>query len=180
MRAKPVPVLDEKTADRFWARVKRGAVDECWKWLGERKKGYGRVEIGGVRFRAHRVAFALGWEMSPDTDMCVCHTCDNPICMNPEHLVLQTQLWNIRDRQRKGRNARGEQIPNALFLDAQAAVIKCRLLGGENYRDIATELGVGNSVIYGIGRGLTYRHVEPQGQIIPDTYKRQGRRPTTT
>lgn len=68
------------------------------------KAGYGRVTIKGKRMYAHRVAYEQHKGQIPE-GMMVCHTCDNPICINPDHLFLGTQKDNMSDAKSKGRNS---------------------------------------------------------------------------
>ncbi|NOR58444.1 MAG: hypothetical protein GQ474_07975 [Sulfurimonas sp.] len=86
----------------------------CWEWLGYcNKKGYGVVTINGSSTLAHRVSYQLkyGGEIS---GLCVCHTCDNPSCGNPEHLWVGTNQDNMDDKVKKGRQSRmfGESNPS--------------------------------------------------------------------
>lgn len=78
----------------------------CWLWIGRAKpKGYGRIGIGrNKQFAAHRVSWELFRGEIP-AGMCVCHKCDTPSCVNPDHLFLGTHADNAGDRQRKGRGA---------------------------------------------------------------------------
>lgn len=169
--AKPIPRLTPKEADRFWSRVKAGAAGECWEWQGEcSRRGYGRVVLRGIRYRAHRVAYTAHHGTSPPRGLRVCHTCDNGICVNPAHLVLRTQLWNIQDRQRKGRHMRGERAGNAKFTDAEVATIKRRLQSGEDWRGVAASVGARPAHIYQIGTGRIWTHIEPKGCVIPRVY----------
>lgn len=90
---------------RFWSHVDK--TDPCWTWIGERNRhGYGRFDFwtGGRRNRvlAHRLALQLTGEQLNDGDV-VMHTCDNPPCVNPAHLLVGTQGDNVRDARDKGR-----------------------------------------------------------------------------
>lgn len=83
----------------FWDRTTR-MPNGCWEWHGARNdRGYGTVT---KNVRAHRYAYELLGGPIPE-GMCVCHTCDNPPCINPAHLFLGTIGENNRDRHAKGR-----------------------------------------------------------------------------
>lgn len=98
-------------ADRFWSRVEKGPA--CWEWVGGRNAdGYGEVRADGRMQKAHRVSWALAHGPIPP-GMHVCHTCDNPPCVNPEHLFLGTNRANMRDRQAKGRTKNLDLGPRA-------------------------------------------------------------------
>ena len=79
-------------------------IGPCMVWNGHRNvHNYGQKRIKGRMWLLHR--YAWQWANGPIPEgMCVCHACDNPPCVNPDHLWLGTQLENIRDRERKGRN----------------------------------------------------------------------------
>lgn len=87
---------------RFWARVEK--TSNCWLWTGTKSKsgGYGLLSVNGKYVRAHRFSFelhkkALGHKME------ACHHCDNPPCVNPEHLFEGTHRDNMLDMKRKQR-----------------------------------------------------------------------------
>jgi len=82
--------------ERFWEKVDR--TGSCWLWKGYKlKKGYGQFRINDKAKRAHRVSFSLMKGEIPD-GLCVLHHCDNPSCVNPDHLYLGTEKDNARDR----------------------------------------------------------------------------------
>jgi len=89
-------------AERFWEKVEK--TDGCWLWTSTLNTwGYGQFQIGRTKqYRAHRIAYELTYGPIP-AGMHVCHHCDNPRCVRPDHLFLGTHLDNMRDRQAKGR-----------------------------------------------------------------------------
>lgn len=95
------------TAERFWAKVDRRGLSECWEWQAAiGPHGYGRLRYDGDNRLAHRLSWSLANGRPAPDDQVVMHTCDNPPCCNPEHLVLGTQVENIEDMVKKGRHWR--------------------------------------------------------------------------
>jgi len=90
--------------DAFWSKVDR--TGDCWIWQSSRfATGYGRVTYQGKSAYSHRVSWTLTNGEIPN-GFHVCHHCDNPPCVRPDHLFLGTPLDNMRDRDRKGRHGR--------------------------------------------------------------------------
>ena len=92
-------------ADRFWRKVIRAGTDECWLWIGSTdRKGYGQIRMPGkgrLRYATH-VSLELVGRVIPE-GMIALHTCDNPPCVNPAHLVVGTHRENTQDSINKGR-----------------------------------------------------------------------------
>lgn len=85
---------------RFWKRVDKQKENDCWEWKGLKyPSGYGRM--GNVY--AHRLSYTLNCGEIPK-GLHVCHSCDNPSCVNPKHLWVGTVADNMRDRDKKGRD----------------------------------------------------------------------------
>lgn len=122
---------------------------ECWLWRGATNKdGYGSVRIGPSTMLAHRAAYMLAFaDLPPDRE--VCHSCDEPACVNPEHLFLGTHNDNMRDAQSKGRMRAVKRLPNhcGLFGDALLEKVLALRCAGMSQREIATALGIGQTSV---------------------------------
>ena len=91
--------------ERFFKKVTVG--DSCWMWVGGKTKdNYGKFWLGKT-MKAHKVSYLIHCGEVPN-GLCVLHSCDNPLCVNPKHLWLGTQLENIQDRDKKGRGNKGK------------------------------------------------------------------------
>ena len=96
-----LPLMTERHAKRFWAKVDVRAPNECWPYRGAR--GYGTFQIGRSGVVAHRVA----WTLHNNTELhglLACHSCDNRWCVNPHHIWPGTHRQNNEDTVRKGRH----------------------------------------------------------------------------
>jgi hypothetical protein len=135
--------------ERFWAKVEK--TPSCWNWTGSRnKKGYGRFGLSHTKhgepaivLTAPRVAWTLTNGLIPD-GQCVLHKCDNPACVNPEHLWLGTRLDNNRDTIAKGRQGR----PSAKLTIEQVQEIRKRYAQGENQTSLGRQFGVTNITVH--------------------------------
>jgi hypothetical protein len=104
-------------AESFWDNVDISSDrDVCWEWKRSRyPSGYGRVNFEGKMTYAHRIAYQLAAGVHPG-ELHVCHKCDNPVCCNPDHLWLGTEMDNMRDRSQKGRNGNRKGMQNRKIL----------------------------------------------------------------
>lgn len=150
---------------RFWDKVKK--TKTCWIWQGAKSPaGYGRFMFGGSTLQAHRLAFELKGGLIPDGQL-VCHKCDNPPCVRPDHLFVGDHFANARDMAAKGRSARfngkiGQDHHMARLTSEQVAWVRANVNkthpGGRNGSGrIARELGVTRATILGIINGTTRR-----------------------
>ena len=95
--------LTDTQEDKFWSKVKIGNSDECWEWQrGRDKNGYGKFTAMRIQMKSHRVAWALARGKIPD-GLLVLHKCDNPPCVNVNHLYLGTWQDNMDDKVSRGR-----------------------------------------------------------------------------
>ncbi len=145
----------EPVSSRFWRFVRKG--DGCWEWLGAKSDGYGTIHHAGRQRKAHRIAYELKYGVVPD-GASVLHRCDNPSCVNTDHLFLGTIAENNADRARKGRSAdvRGANSPRAKLTTNQAAEVKRRRLAGETITALAREFGIHHSAVSRIAKGQTW------------------------
>ena len=104
----------EILARRFWANVNKSGPTQphmespCWVWTACTRKGYGQIRVAGRPERAHRLSFKMAGGAVGD-GLFVCHRCDVPACVRPDHLFVGTHAANVEDRDAKGRAASGER-----------------------------------------------------------------------
>lgn len=107
--------LTEKQSKNFWRKVNqngptmRPELTPCWIWTANKfRRGYGSFSFNYKATSAHRISFQMHHRILQPEEKCL-HKCDNPPCVNPDHLFAGTDADNIRDRDQKGRTARGER-----------------------------------------------------------------------
>jgi hypothetical protein len=176
----------------FWSRVKK--TDTCWLWTGKSTKaGYGQLSrrISGVSttYLAHRLSWELHNGPIPE-GLLALHKCDNPPCVNPDHLFLGTHADNSQDMVKKGRSCkaeknflnqhpevrpkgdnhymrrfpervkRGENNIAAVLTDDKVREIRRRYIPGKNTLALAKEYGVDSSSILNITKRRTWKHLD--------------------
>jgi hypothetical protein len=135
--------------------------DGCWLWIGYRDpNGYGRLHLKGTPQLAHRLAYAVRYGSIPD-DRQACHKCDNPQCVNPEHIFLGSQADNNHDKIRKGRarqgHALGEEHGIAKLTEAQVREIRSN---GKSDPENGRLFGVSSATVFAIRHRKTWRHIK--------------------
>lgn len=133
----------------------------CWEWQGSKDKhGYGVMVTGKSPFRAHRVSYVLHKGPLPP-EAVVCHNCDNPGCVNPDHLYSGTHKTNGEDRVSRSRSARGERNGRAKLTEREVVIIRRRAANGKiTRRKLAEDFGVSQTLIFHIIHRTVWRHLE--------------------
>lgn len=154
---------------RFFAKVKK--TDGCWLWTGYRLKNddgktYGRLAVNGHLMLAHRCSWQMANGEIPQ-GLLVLHSCDNQQCVRPDHLFLGTQLDNVRDMHRKGRDRKACGIDHheSKLTDAQVQEIRRRYVRRAvgvrgNGKALAAEFCVSHVLIYKIVKNQQWKHVQ--------------------
>lgn len=154
-----VLTMKRSVEDRFWAKVDKRGIGECWPWTGSRSPlGYGYITVRRKYTLAHRLAHELCVGPIPP-GLFVCHHCDNPPCCNPAHLFVGTSGDNIRDAAAKGRMARGRDLPGTKLTEESVRAIRGALAEGATLKAMANQYGVCDGTISRAKTGKTWKHV---------------------
>lgn len=154
-------MVKSNETERFWSHVDR--TTDCWNWTLSLNHGYGQFWFGGKRWIASRLAWTLTFGPIP-FDQFVCHRCDNPKCVRPEHLFLADQFANLLDMRAKKRGfsfpvRRGVFNNKTDMSDDDVREVRRRYASGEGYRPIARDYGVWHTTIASIVKRKTWRHI---------------------
>lgn len=157
--------------NRFWEKVDKTGSDDCWEWKGAKDtNGYGNFYLEeGCWTGAHRYSLCLSENKQPmKEELYVCHHCDNPSCVNPDHLFWGRQKDNIEDMYVKGRNndkgPKGESNWHSKLSEEQVQEIKDLLDKGNLTQEEISELfSVDQTTISSIKREESWSHLESSG-----------------
>ena len=138
-----------------------GDLKACWDWLGGlNEDGYGHANAFGGTFKAHRLSYKLHIG-EIDTGAQVLHKCDNPKCVNPDHLFIGTPLTNMRDKMIKGRgnHARGARAGSTRLIESQILEIRSLRKQGVKSKKLAEQFGVSQAAICHIVSGRNWSYI---------------------
>lgn len=148
---------------RFWRKVNKGGLCDCWEWQGSKSTGNAKCMYGAIslvvdgkpkKMYAHRLSWEIENGPIPEGRM-VLHDCDNTACVNPSHLYIGTAADNMRDRDIRGRgNNRG-----ALSRNQVKQIRDMNKSQGKKARELSDFFGVSYGVIQNVISGRTYKHI---------------------
>ena len=146
--------------ERFNSKWAKDPKTGCHLWTACIVKGYGQIKKNGKNVKAHRLSYEINKGDIPK-GMCVCHTCDNPACVNPDHLFIGTQFDNMLDKVKKGRAYTGNQsgINNGNTKLTESDVIAIRGSSG-TCKELASIFCTSPMNISMIKRRLTWANLE--------------------
>lgn len=135
----------------------RLAASGCWEWVGSKDgRGYGVFCRGNKTCRAHRISYEAYKGKIP-ADMVICHSCDNPSCINPDHLRVGTMKENMADREARGRrDVKGEQIGTSKLTESDVREIRSSSL---SLAAISEKYGIDKSNAWLVKTGRSWKHV---------------------
>jgi len=151
--------------DRFWTKVDKTHANGCWVWTANRNnKGYGLFRPGGLAPKqlAHRLSYTESHGPIPKGGL-VLHSCDNPSCVNPNHLRVGSHKDNVADMDKRGRRVsntgKGEAHCHARMTDVSVTTLRQRYIAGDSLDDLARDFGCPRSSLADYTGGRSWRHL---------------------
>lgn len=154
-------MLNHTVLARFWAKVSRAGENECWVWTASTTKfGHGKMLVDGKLLGAH----VISWMIHRGTvTQSILHKCDNPPCVNPNHLFEGDQRDNVHDAMSKGRlkPGIGTSKPNSVLTPNKVIVLRQRFAAGNvTCVTLANELGISDETVRAAITRRTWKHVQ--------------------
>lgn len=149
------------TIEDFWKKVDIKGPDDCWNWLSTKNElGYGFYRFNKKFNKSHRLSYIFTFGEIPE-GLCVCHKCDNPSCVNPNHLFLGTMKDNTQDMIKKGRAIirKGEKHHKAKLTEEQVLEIRCLYKQGISQKDLAFKYNISIPTISQIINNILWKHI---------------------
>ena len=155
--------MDERLVERFHAKYRK---DEsgCWIWMAScAGMGYGQIKLPGERRQiyAHRLSYLIHKGPLPEGKQ-ICHTCDNPKCVNPDHLFVGTSQDNHDDMKEKKRHTYRQQSKTAKITEEQARQVLGMVGLGIKQTVIAKAFGLSQVQVSRIKLGQRWKHLAEQ------------------
>lgn len=156
---------------RFWSKVEKS--NGCWLWkAGKNEHGYGILGVKHHPVRAHRISYRLHFGEIPK-GLFVCHHCDTPACVRPDHLYLGTQFENMRDCSLRNRlrfpGLAKERNPSAKLTMDQARLIRS-LYPKVRIAHLARQFSVSDKTIYNVISGRLWKEQSVLAPSDEDSY----------
>jgi hypothetical protein len=151
--------------DRFWTKVDKTAPNGCWVWTANRNnKGYGMFRPGGIAPKelAHRLSYQDAKGEIPKGAF-ILHSCDNPACVNPDHLRVGSAKQNVADMDKRKRRVstplRGEDNPTSLLAQSEVIDLRKSYIAGDSIPGICARFGVSRHSLTDYTSGRSWRHI---------------------
>lgn len=136
----------------------------CWEWVGTKRGSssgvhYGGTNIGRKSVLAHRASYEFYIGVIPE-NMLVCHKCDNPKCINPDHLFLGTRLDNAKDMANKHRGTCGEKSSNSKLSNTKSfEIIFAAKNKNMKQKEIAYVFGISEKTVNKLFNRKSWKHL---------------------
>lgn len=154
-------IEEEGFAAFFWSQAAITAnPDKCWIWQRTFvNHGYGQIQLGGKRYRAHRLAWQLANGHPPAVDLEILHSCDNPSCINPNHLSEGTHKQNMAEALERRRLKVGSECSWTDLTEVDIIKIRQLLADGSTGRAVARMYNMSEPAISEIKNRRKWKHV---------------------
>ena len=150
-------MLTDSDLERFWKYVDK--TDSCWLWKASLNTyGYGCFWWNKKQHQSHRISWLIKY--GAGSDKLLLHSCDNPNCVNPDHLREGTQADNIKDKMIRNRQAKGEKNGQAKLTEEQVLAMKEKYeTGGHSLAGLGREYGISVTAVMYIVTGRNWSHL---------------------